>query len=364
MPDRDIDIKLRRPYIIAGPCSAETREQTIATCEAVARIGGVNMLRAGAWKPRTNPDTFEGAGRIALEWMREASQITGLGYGVEVANGRHTELALQYGASMVWIGARTTISPFAVQEVADAMEGIENVLLLIKNPLVADLSLWEGAVNRFAARGIPRKNIALVHRGFPMYNHERYRNSPMWHVVLEMRRRNPDLAILCDPSHIAGRRELIAEVSQRAADMLFDGLMIESHITPDDALSDSLQQVTPEQLGSILGELNWRLSAADDCEFCERLDKLRAEIDNIDESLFTLLSRRMGISKEIGAIKRDSSVTILQEARWNAIMERFVGLSDSYGLSAEFVRRILDAVHEESIEHQNSVMNSEKAQNK
>lgn len=351
------DIKSNRPFIISGPCSAESREQTLATCRALADTGRVNMLRAGAWKPRTMPDTFEGAGRIALEWLREARLETGLDYGVEVANGRHVELALQYGARMVWIGARTTISPFAVQEVADALKGIDGVSLLIKNPLVPDISLWEGALQRFISAGIPARNIALVHRGFALFNHGRYRNSPMWHIVLEMRRRNPHFALLCDPSHIAGRRELLGEVSQRAADLLFDGLMIESHICPDEALSDSMQQITPSDLPQLLDSVHWRSPTGNDAGFGDRMDKLRSEIDAIDENVFSLLSRRMGIADEIGGMKREVGITILQQERWSAIVERFRRLSPSLGLSEEFVMRILDAIHEESIEHQNSVMN-------
>lgn len=350
------DLISKKPLIIAGPCSAETREQTLATCRALAASGMVDIIRAGAWKPRSNPSSFAGVGEEALKWLAEAKRETGLPFGVEVANPRHVEKALEYGADMVWLGARTTVNPFVVQEIADALKGAK-VAVLVKNPLTPDVELWSGAVERILAAGIARENIGLVHRGFSMAGQGAYRNPPMWHIALEMRHRHPGIAALCDPSHIAGSREPVYDISQKAADLGYDGLIIESHINPAGALSDAGQQLTPGELAALLKNIKWRSPDTDDRLFIEALTRCRSEIDRIDAEILGLLSHRMTISGQIGSIKRDNNVAILQEKRWSEITESVLSQSDTLGLSPEFLRAVLDAIHIESINRQNSVMN-------
>lgn len=344
------------PVIIAGPCSAETREQILATCTALAQTGRVHALRAGVWKPRTRPGSFEGAGEDGLEWLVEAGRITGLPVAVEVANSKHVEAALRHGVDMVWLGARTTVSPFSVQEIAEAV-GKTGLRVMVKNPLTPDAELWSGAVSRLAKAGVDSGRIGLIHRGFSYPGAGPYRNTPMWHLALEMRRRWPGLKILCDPSHMAGRTELLREVSQRAADLRYDGLIIESHVCPAHALSDSRQQVTPAGLAELLDGIVWRQGKSDDRRFGEALERLRSEIDRIDSQIFDLLGQRMGISGEIGRLKSENNVAILQEERWEAVAERIMSQSEALGLSREFLRIVLDAVHMESIARQNRVMN-------
>lgn len=346
---------IAKPYIIAGPCSAETRSQTLETCMALAASGMVGMLRAGVWKPRTKPGSFEGSGVRGLAWMAEARKITGLPFAVEVATTKHVESTLRYDVDALWIGARTTVSPFAVQEIADSLRGMSSLTVLIKNPVNPDVALWGGAVERIAAAGV--ENIALVHRGFSYFGENRYRNSPMWHIALAMRTNFPDLPMLCDPSHIGGNRAYIREISQTAADLCYDGLMIESHCCPDAALSDAAQQVTPDELETILRSINWRRVKSDNPEFGRILDKYRAEIDLIDDELFGLLSRRMRIADKIGLEKRENQVAILQGGRWNTIVSKVLSQAAALDLSEEFIKTILEAIHIESINRQNSVMN-------
>lgn len=351
-----IDLKGRRPLIIAGPCSAESREQTIATCTELAATGMVHAIRAGVWKPRTRPGGFEGMGERALDWLASARQVTGLPFGVEVANARHVQAALAYGADMVWIGARTTVNPFSVQEIADALRG-SDVKVLIKNPMNPDIDLWSGAFDRIANAGIARENIGLIHRGFAHMSGTGYRNPPMWHLAIEMRRRYPDTVLLCDPSHIGGRREYLPELAQKAADLFYDGLIIESHNNPACALSDAAQQLTPTDLAAMLRSLKWRSPSAENPRFRQALDKCRGEIDDIDTELFALLSRRMNVADNIGRIKKENDVTILQGSRWNEIVDKMVAQSAELNLSPEFIRAILEAIHLESINHQNKIMN-------
>ena len=346
-----------RPLIIAGPCSAETREQTLETCVELARTGRVDMLRAGIWKPRTSPGSFEGAGLAGLEWMVEARRLTGLPIAVEVASARHVESALASGVDLVWIGARTTVSPFAVQEIAEALHGAD-VAVLVKNPLNPDIALWTGAVERLAAAGIPVERIGLVHRGFSYFGHGRYRNEPMWPLAFEMRSRHPELPMLADPSHIAGRSEYLYELSQAAADLRYDGLIVESHIRPAEALSDARQQITPEELGRLLGSINWRAEATDDPAFEQSLALFREEIDRIDAEFLGLMSRRMQISEQIGRVKKESGVAILQSSRWDEIRRKVLSQAGPLGLSHDFLNRILEAIHLESIDRQNNVMQS------
>ena len=316
----------------------------------------VDVLRAGIWKPRTQPGTFEGVGHKGLAWLAEAKRLTGLPIATEVASQKHVESAMEFGVDMLWIGARTTVSPFAVQDIADTVRG-SDVKILIKNPLSPDVTLWAGAVNRFLNAGIPAENIGLVHRGFSYIGHSKYRNPPMWHMILEMRSRFPEMLMICDPSHICGCRDYLLETAQTAADLRYDGLIIESHICPEQALSDAAQQITPEALADMLRKINWRKSNADNPEFLNKLSLYRQEIDQIDSELFDLLSRRMDICERIGEVKRDNDVAILQSSRWGNIVERITSQSETLRLSPEFLKTVLEAIHIESINRQNAVMN-------
>jgi chorismate mutase len=345
----------KRPLVISGPCSAETREQTLETCVRLAETETVDVLRAGVWKPRTSPGTFEGVGLKGLAWMAEAKRLTGLPIGVEVATAAHVKSALEFDVDMVWIGARTTVSPFSVQEVADALAG-SGVAVLIKNPMNPDIDLWAGAVKRFAAVGIPMEDIGLIHRGFSYFGQQRYRNAPMWPLAFEMRSRFPEMMMICDPSHMAGTTEYLYELSQTAADLRYDGLIIESHVCPAQALSDAKQQLIPGELERLVRSINWRREAADDPEFVKALDRFRDQIDQIDTELFSLLSRRMKISDEIGRVKKENDVAILQSNRWNSIKEKILSQADDLGLGREFLNDVLEAIHLESINRQNNVM--------
>jgi chorismate mutase len=345
----------QRPLIISGPCSAETEEQLIGTAQRLASTGKVHVLRAGIWKPRTRPGSFEGVGTKGLPWLQQARKITGLPTAVEVATAKQVEDALHFDVDILWIGARTTVNPFSVQEVADALRG-SDVPVLIKNPINPDLELWTGAVERVAKAGISQ--IGLIHRGFSNYGNTEYRNAPMWHLAIEMKRRNPDMMMVNDPSHICGRRDILMDVAQKAIDLDFDGLMVESHIDPDNAWSDAKQQITPEVFAEMLSAIRWRKEDVDSEEFHSHLEKLRQQINHLDDELMQLLGQRMKIADKIGTYKRDNNVTILQTNRWNEILERAYKKGENLGLSKEFVTRYLDAVHMESINHQNKIMNS------
>jgi chorismate mutase len=345
----------KRPLIISGPCSAETEAQVLETAQRLANTGKVDMLRAGIWKPRTKPGMFEGIGAKGLPWLQQAKKITGLPVAVEVATGKQVQDALTFDVDVLWIGARTTVNPFSVQEVADALRGVD-VPVLIKNPINPDLELWQGAVERVARAGI--KRIGLIHRGFSSYGNTHFRNAPMWHLAIEMKRRNPGMMIINDPSHICGRRDILLDVAQKAIDLDFDGLMIESHIDPDNAWSDAKQQVTPERLAEMLDTIIWRKEDVPSEVFHAALEKLREQINHIDDEIMHLLGQRMNIADKIGQYKRDNNVTILQTNRWNQILDRAFQKGDALGLSREFVTKYLDAVHMESIAHQNKIMNS------
>jgi chorismate mutase len=344
----------KRPLIISGPCSAETEEQVLETATRLASTGKVDMLRAGIWKPRTRPGSFEGIGTKGLPWLLQAKKITGMPTAVEVATAKQVEDALHFDVDVLWIGARTTVNPFSVQEVADALKGA-NVPVLIKNPINPDLELWIGAVERVAKAGI--NQIGLIHRGFSSYGNTEYRNAPMWHLAIEMKRRNPDMLIVNDPSHICGRRDILQDVAQEAINLDFDGLMIESHIDPDNAWSDAKQQVTPERLAEMLGEIVWLREDIASEEFHATLEKHRQQINQLDDELMLLLSQRMKVAEKIGQYKKENNITILQTKRWNEILERACKKGDKMGLSKEFVTKYLDAVHMESINHQNKVYN-------
>ncbi len=345
----------KRPLIISGPCSAETEEQVLATAERLAKTGKVDLLRAGIWKPRTRPGSFEGIGTKGLPWMQAARKATGLPITVEVATGKQVEDALHFDVDVLWIGARTTVNPFSVQEVADALRGV-NVPVLIKNPINPDLELWTGAVERVAKAGI--KNIGLIHRGFSAYGNTEYRNAPMWHLAIEMKRRNPELMMINDPSHICGRRDILFDVAQKAINLDFDGLIVESHIDPDKAWSDAKQQITPEQLSDMIGKIVWRREDSGSEEFHAALEKFRQQINHLDDELMQILSQRMKIAEKIGEYKKNNEITILQTNRWNEILERAFQKGDQLGLSKDFITKYFDAVHMESINHQNKIMNS------
>jgi chorismate mutase len=350
-----LDTWKKRPLIISGPCSAETEEQVLQTAQQLAATGKVDMIRAGIWKPRTRPGSFEGIGTKGLPWLQQAKKATGLPVAVEVATAKQVEDALHFDVDVLWIGARTTVNPFSVQEIADALKGV-NVPVLIKNPINPDLELWTGAVERVAKAGI--NDIGLIHRGFSSYGNTEYRNAPMWHMVIEMKRRNPDMLLINDPSHICGRRDILMDVAQKAIDLDFDGLMIESHIDPDNAWSDAKQQVTPARLAEMLDSIIWRNEDVSSENFHIALDKLREQINQVDDELMQLLGQRMKIADQIGTYKRENNVTILQTNRWNQILDRAYGKSDKLGLSREFITKYLDAVHMESINRQNKIMNT------
>lgn len=344
----------KKPLIISGPCSAETEEQVLETAVRLHKTGKIDMLRAGIWKPRTRPGSFEGIGTKGLPWLQKAKQITGLPVTVEVATGKQVEDALHFEVDVLWIGARTTVNPFSVQEVADALRGAD-VPVLIKNPINPDLELWTGAVERVAKAGI--KQIGLIHRGFSSYGNTEYRNAPMWHLAIEMKLRNPDLIMINDPSHICGRRDILLDVAQKAIDLDYDGLMIESHTDPDNAWSDAKQQVTPERLSEMLNSIRWRKEDIHSEEFHATMEKFRQQINHLDDELLQILSQRMKVAEKIGRYKKDNNITILQTNRWNAILERAFAKGEKLNLSKEFITKYFDAVHMESINHQNKIMN-------
>jgi chorismate mutase len=345
----------KRPLIISGPCSAETEEQVVETSVRLQKTGKIDMLRAGIWKPRTRPGSFEGIGTKGLPWLQHAKKLTGLPLTVEVASAKQVENALHFEIDVLWIGARTTVNPFSVQEVADALRGVD-VPVLIKNPINPDLELWIGAVERVAKAGI--KQIGLIHRGFSSYGNTEYRNAPMWHLAIEMKRRHPEMMMINDPSHICGRRDILLDVAQKAIDLDYDGLMIEAHIDPDKAWSDAKQQVTPERLAELLDQIVWRKEDVASPEYHAALEKLRQQINHLDDELMQILSTRMKAAEKIGQYKKENNITILQTNRWNEILERAFQKGEKLGLSKEFITKYFDAVHMESINHQNKIMNS------
>ena len=344
----------KRPLIIAGPCSAETEEQVTETAVRLQQTGKVDMMRAGIWKPRTRPGSFEGIGTKGLPWLQKAKQLTGIPVAVEVATAKQVQDALHFDVDVLWIGARTTVNPFSVQEVADALRGVD-VPVLIKNPINPDLELWIGAVERVAKAGI--KQIGLIHRGFSSYGNTQYRNAPMWHLAIEMKRRNPELMMINDPSHICGRRDILLEVAQEAIDLDYDGLIIESHIDPDKAWSDAKQQITPERLAELLDSIRWRKEDVPSAEYHAAMEKMRQQINHLDDELMQILGERMKVAEKIGLYKKENNITILQTNRWNEILERATAKGNKLGLSKEFITKYFDAVHMESINHQNKIMN-------
>jgi chorismate mutase len=343
-----------RPLIISGPCSAETESQTIATCKQIAATGRVHALRAGIWKPRTRPGQYEGAGDVGLQWLIQAKKETGLPVTTEVANAAHVEACLKAGIDILWVGARTTVNPFSVQEIADALKGVD-IPVMVKNPVNPDLELWIGALERLNNAGITR--LAAIHRGFSSFEKGPFRNAPMWDMAIELKTRFPDLSIICDPSHISGNRDLIALISQKALDLDMDGLMIESHINPDAAWSDAKQQVTPLVLGKIIEGLVVRKGSSDNKIFKDRLSVLRDEIDSLDDEIMQKMSARMKVSERIGQYKKENNVTILQVNRWEEILQTRAAMGKAMGLDEGFVRDFLRLLHHESIQVQTKVMN-------
>lgn len=343
-----------RPILISGPCSAETEDQMINTAKQLAATGKVNVLRAGIWKPRTRPGQFEGAGQKGLEWLMAAKKETGLPVTTEVANAAHVEACLKAGVDILWIGARTTVNPFSVQEIADALKGVD-IPVMVKNPINPDLDLWIGALERLNKAGITK--LAAIHRGFSSYEKGPLRNAPMWDLSIELKSRIPALDIICDPSHIAGARELISFISQKALDLNMAGLMIESHISPDNAWSDAKQQVTPAALSELMDSLVVRTPNSNDKGLKDALTLFRQQIDKLDEEILQKLATRMKISEQIGKYKKENKVTILQLSRWDEIVHSRLAVASAMGLSKEFSDSYLKLVHQESIQIQNWVMN-------
>ncbi|WP_321370557.1 chorismate mutase [uncultured Draconibacterium sp.] len=344
------------PLLISGPCSLETEEQTMETARLLAKDKRVFVFRGGVWKPRTRPGSFEGVGSIGLKWLQQVKEETGLPVGTEVANAQHTEDALKAGLDVLWIGARSTASPFVVQEIADVLKGTDSVVM-IKNPVNPDVQLWMGAVERISQAGI--KNIVGIHRGFTPFRQTKYRNYPNWKTFIELKRLLPNLPVICDPSHIAGTREYLHEVSQKAFDMGMDGLMLESHRDPSCALSDAGQQLTPADLGKLLDKLVIRNESANNPDFDNQLDVLRNRIDAIDAELLETLASRVEIVKQIGQYKRDNNVTALQINRWTQLMENRVNLGKSMDINETFVKILFQLIHEDSVRMQTEIMDEE-----
>lgn len=344
--------KLNHPFVIAGPCSAETEEQVLKIAHEL-KNSDVSVFRAGIWKPRTRPGGFEGIGEIGLKWLKKAKEETGLLMGTEVATAAHCKLALEYDIDVLWVGARTTANPFAVQEIADTLAGTDKIVL-VKNPVNPDMALWLGGVERLHMAGI--KNLGVIHRGFSTYEKTKYRNIPEWQIAIELQNKFPDLPLIIDPSHITGNRNMILEVTQEALDLNYDGMIIETHNDPDNAWSDAAQQVTPDALKQILKDLKIR-KVSGDSDFENKMTKLRANIDVLDANLLELLGKRMKVADEIGQVKKENNVAVLQNSRWNEIQEKMVAEGAKKGLSEEFITKLFKSIHQESIEHQEKIIN-------
>ncbi|WP_298479325.1 bifunctional 3-deoxy-7-phosphoheptulonate synthase/chorismate mutase type II [uncultured Maribacter sp.] len=347
------DMQLDHPLVIAGPCSAETEEQVLKIAHEL-KDTDVSYYRAGIWKPRTRPGNFEGVGILGLKWLQKVKEETGMKTCTEVANRAHVELALEHDIDLLWIGARTSVSPFIMQEIADALAGTDKIVL-VKNPINPDLSLWLGGIERLYTAGI--KNLGAIHRGFSTYEKTKYRNIPEWQLAIEFKNKFPDLPLINDPSHITGNRDMIFDVSQTALDLNFDGLMIETHFDPDNAWSDAAQQVTPSTLVQIMKDLKIRKENDSEEAYTKDLANLRAQIDVIDNQLIESLGKRMKISDSIGKLKKEKNVAVLQSNRWNQILGAMILEGESKGLSEEFVLRMFKAIHQESINHQEKILN-------
>lgn len=347
------DLGLDHPLVVAGPCSAETEDQVLKIAHEL-KDSDVNYFRAGIWKPRTRPGNFEGVGALGLKWLQKVKAETGMKTATEVANAAHVKLALEHDIDLLWIGARSTVSPFIVQEIAEALEGTDKIVL-VKNPVNPDLALWLGGIERLYAADI--KNLGVIHRGFSTYEKTRYRNNPEWQIAIELQNRFPDLPLICDPSHITGKRDMIFEVSQTALDLNFNGLMIETHVDPDNAWSDAAQQVTPDTLIQMMDDLKIRKETDTEADYRNSLNTLRTQIDVIDHQLIDILGKRMKIADAIGALKKDKNVAVLQSKRWNEILGKMILEGEQNKLSEEFILRVFKAIHQESINHQEKIMN-------
>jgi len=347
------ELNLDHPLVIAGPCSAETEEQVLRIAHEL-KDTDVSYYRAGIWKPRTRPGNFEGVGALGLKWLQKVKEETGLKTATEVANRAHVELALEHDIDLLWIGARSTVSPFIVQEIADALQGTDKIVL-VKNPVNPDLALWLGAIERLATADI--KNLGVIHRGFSSYEKSKYRNNPEWQMAIELQTKFPDLPLINDPSHITGKRDMIFDVSQTALDLNFDGLMIETHFDPDNAWSDAAQQVTPTTLIQIRKDLKIRKESTPEVAYNDQLTNLRAQIDVMDNQLLETLGKRMKVSESIGALKKQENVAVLQSKRWNEILGKMVLEGEQHNLSEEFILKLFKAVHQESINHQEQILN-------
>jgi len=347
------EMKLSHPLVIAGPCSAETEEQVLEIAESLKNTDAT-VFRAGVWKPRTRPGTFEGNGAKALPWLQKVKEKTGLLIAIEIANAHHAKLALEFDIDILWIGARTTVNPFAVQEIADAIQGTDKIVL-VKNPINPDLDLWIGAIERLHKKGV--KNLGAIHRGFSTFRKTNYRNIPSWQIPIDLMSKYPTLPIINDPSHICGNREGIFDVSQTALDLKMDGLIIETHCHPDEAWSDAKQQITPSRLIEIMADLKVRKPSFEKEESVSALNALRQEINAKDDQLLETLSERMLIVDNIGKAKKTSNVAVLQNSRWHEILEKVVEKGEEHGLSKVFIEKIFKAIHEESIAHQEKIIN-------
>ena len=348
---------LDHPLVIAGPCSAETEEQVVKIAHQL-KDSDATVLRAGIWKPRTRPGNFEGVGALGLKWLQRAKDETGMLTTTEVANPYHVELALAHDIDILWIGARTTVSPFIVQDIADALKGTDKTVL-VKNPVNPDLALWLGAVERLYSADV--KNLGVIHRGFSTYEKTRYRNNPEWQIAIDLQNRFPDLPLILDPSHIAGRRDIIQDLSQTALDLNYDGFMIETHYDPDNAWSDAKQQITPDTLIQMMIDLKIRKEEGDAIEFKNKLNTLRTQIDVVDHQLIESFGKRMKIADDIGMLKKENNVAILQTKRWNEILGKMILEGQERNLSEEFILRVYKAIHQESINHQKKVARMEDA---
>ena len=348
------DFGLDHPLVIAGPCSAETEAQVLTIAHQL-KDSDATVLRAGIWKPRTRPGNFEGVGALGLKWLQKAKQETGMLITTEVANAHHVDLALEHDVDILWVGARSTVSPFIVQEIAEALKGTDKTVL-IKNPVNPDLALWLGAVERFYASDI--KNLGVIHRGFSTYEKTRYRNNPEWQIAIDLQNRFPDLPLILDPSHIAGRRDIIFDLCQTALDLNYDGLMVETHHTPDKAWSDAAQQITPETLIQYTKDLRIRKELGEAAEFKNKINTLRTKIDVIDHQLIDMLGKRMDVANDIGKLKREYNVAVLQSKRWNEILGKMILQGEEKQLSEEFILRVFKAIHQESINHQEKIINA------
>ena len=348
------DFNLNHPLVIAGPCSAETEDQVLKIAHDL-KDTDVSIYRAGIWKPRTRPGMFEGVGAIGLKWLDKVKKETGLLTATEVANASHVKLALEYDIDVLWIGARSTVSPFIVQEIADALEGTDKIVL-VKNPVNPDLALWLGGIERLYSANI--KKLGVIHRGFSTYEKSKYRNNPEWQLPIELQNRFPDIPLICDPSHIAGRRDILQDISQTALDLNFDGLMIETHVDPDNAWSDAAQQITPSVLVKMMNDLKIRTLTSEEADYKNQLNTLRTQIDVIDHGLLETLGKRMKVAVSIGKLKKQKNVAVLQTKRWNEILGNMILEGEKKGLSEEFVLRMFKAIHQESINNQEKVINS------